>query len=116
MCPNAEDSETQTNIWQSIYAPPITRRLNAAAWGANLTDTDIFNLISLCPFETVAKTTRSPFCNLFTRAEFQAYEYHGDLNKYFHTGYAYAYAIHYLYSSLFTATDKRSGVSKALGM
>jgi len=43
--------------------------------------------MSLCPFETVAKETRSQFCDLFTREEFEAFEYYGDLNKYYGYGY-----------------------------
>jgi Histidine phosphatase superfamily (branch 2) len=86
MCPNAGNSEIQKNQWQAVYAPPITARLNAAAPGANLTDTDISSLISLCPFETVAKGAHSPFCSLFTLDDFRAHEYLGDLDKYYHTG------------------------------
>ena len=87
MCPNAGSGDTQTDAWQSIYATPIQARLNVAAPGANLTLDDVSSLISLCPFETVAKEKPSPFCSLFSQSDFNGYEYFGDLNKFYGTGY-----------------------------
>ncbi|PSR83458.1 hypothetical protein PHLCEN_2v5730 [Hermanssonia centrifuga] len=89
MCPAAGSSDPQTNTWLATYAPPITSRLNAAAPGANLTDTDTSSLISLCPFETVAKRTKSAFCKLFEHESgaFPGFGYSGDLDKFYGTGY-----------------------------
>ena len=86
MCPNAGDSDAQTDTWQAIYAAPILKRLNAAAPGANLTLDDVTNLVSMCPFDTVAKESASPFCALFTQADFNGFEYFGDLGKFYGTG------------------------------
>lgn len=86
MCPNAGGSDDQTNAWQAVYAAPIAARLNAAAPGANLTLDDISSLVSLCPFETIAKETPSAFCGLFTLEDFQGFEYFGDLGKFYGTG------------------------------
>ena len=86
MCPNAGDSDAQQDAWQSIYAAAALERLNTNAPGANLTLDDISNLISLCPFETVAKEKASAFCNIFTQQEFEGFEYFGDLNKFYGTG------------------------------
>ncbi len=86
MCPNAGSSDTQTDIWTAIYGAPIAARLNAAAPGANLTAADISAFIPICPFESVAKDTTSPFCALFTPAEFAQFEYFGDLDKFYGTG------------------------------
>ena len=88
MCPNAGDSDNQTNQWLSIYGSPIATRLNQQAPGANLTVSDIYSLISLCPFGTVSTPTfnYSPFCHLFTESEFEQFEYSGDLDKYYKTG------------------------------
>ena len=86
MCPNAGSSDKQTKIWESIYAPDIAARLNASAPGANLSTTDVTSLISLCALETVAKSKPSEFCGMFDQAEFEAFEYYGDLNKYYGTG------------------------------
>ncbi|KAF9463690.1 phytase [Collybia nuda] len=87
MCPNAGNSDAQTSRWLSDYGPPIAARLNTLAPGANLTSADAFSLLSLCPFDTVAKNSLSPFCAIFTPAEFQQFEYSGDLDKYYNTGY-----------------------------
>ncbi|KAI0350156.1 phosphoglycerate mutase-like protein [Trametes cingulata] len=86
-CPSASDGSPEMDIWLSVFAPPIAERLRRGAPGANLTDTDVFNLLAMCPFETVAKETMSPFCAMFTEDDFRAFEYHGDLEKYYKTGY-----------------------------
>ena len=86
MCPNAGDADSQQDAWQSIYAVAARDRLNSNAPDANLTLDDISNLISLCPFETVAKETPSAFCDLFSLDEFEGFEYFGDLNKFYGTG------------------------------
>lgn len=87
MCPNAGDSDEQTTAWQTVYATPIQKRLNAAAPSANISLDDVSSLISLCPFETVAKEKKSAFCDLFSQSDFNGYEYFGDLGKYYGTGY-----------------------------
>ncbi|THH31094.1 hypothetical protein EUX98_g3091 [Antrodiella citrinella] len=92
MCPDAGSSDPQTNLWQSTFAPPITLLLNEGAPDANLTDTDTSSLISMCPFETVFKEQRSPFCDLFAPmpGAFPGFAYGGDLDKYYGTGYGQA--------------------------
>jgi len=76
----------------AVYGPPITARLNSGAPGANLSDADTFNLISLCPFESVAKESASQFCTLFEQEPnaFPGFEYSGDLDKFYGTGYGQA--------------------------
>ncbi|KAF8575066.1 phosphoglycerate mutase-like protein [Ramaria rubella] len=87
MCDNAGDSVVQTDAWQNAFGPFIAQRLNKAAPGVNLTNADIPSLISLCAFETLAKETPSPWCGVFTQQDFENYEYFGDLDKYYKTGY-----------------------------
>ncbi|KAI0650867.1 phytase [Trametes meyenii] len=88
MCPSAGDSDPQTNQWVSAFAPPMTARLNAGAPGANLTDTDTYNLLTLCAFETVATEQRSPFCNVYEELKAStAFAYNADLDKFYGTGY-----------------------------
>ncbi|KAL5529871.1 hypothetical protein ACEPAF_6128 [Sanghuangporus sanghuang] len=87
MCPNAGSGDEQTDIWQAIYAVSAAARLNKAASGANLTVADVTNLISLCAFDTLAKEEASPFCDLFDSSDFNGFDYYGDLNKYYGTGY-----------------------------
>ena len=40
----------------------------------------------MCPFESVAKEVLSPFCALFDDEDFRAFEYYGDLEKFYRTG------------------------------
>lgn len=88
MCPAAGDSDPQVNAWLAVAFPSITARLNAAAPSANLTDTDAFNLVSLCAFLTVSKEEKSDFCTLFEGipGSFEAFAYGGDLDKFYGTG------------------------------
>jgi len=86
MCPAAGSSDAETETWTAIYGTPIAARLNAQAPGADLVAADISNLIPLCAFESVAKDVASPFCALFTPAEFAQYEYYADLDKFYGTG------------------------------
>ena len=88
MCPAALPSDPQTLAWTNTFAPPITAFLNNAAPGANLTNVDTNNLISLCAFETVAKQRKSQFCTLFEGipGSFPGLAYTGDLDKFYGTG------------------------------
>jgi hypothetical protein len=45
--------------------------------------------MSLCPFESVFRDTLGPFCKLFSNAEFRQFEYSGDLDKYYNTGFVH---------------------------
>lgn len=86
MCPNAGSSDTQLFAWLRTYAPPLTARLNTWAPGANLTDADTYNLMAICPFDTLAKEALSPFCELFEEEDFRAFSYSGDLDKFYGFG------------------------------
>jgi hypothetical protein len=74
----------------ATFAGPITTRLNTNLPGANLTDVDTISLMDLCPFDTVALTpagtTLSPFCQLFTAAEWLHYDYFQSLGKWYGYG------------------------------
>lgn len=54
---------------------------------ANLTTTDVDNLISLCPFESVAKQKLSQVCNIFEPQDFANFEWARNVDKYYGTGY-----------------------------
>lgn len=79
--------EAQTH-WVSVFAPPITDRLNQNLPGANLTDEDTVSFMDLCPFNTVAHDhgKLSPFCNLFSRDEWHAYDYYQSVGKWYGYG------------------------------
>ncbi|KAF9235556.1 histidine phosphatase superfamily [Melanogaster broomeanus] len=87
MCPAAGSSANATGSWVDVFAPPIVDRINAEAPGANLTNSDIPPLMSLCAFDTVANEEPSPWCNIFSTGEFADYEYYGDVDDYYGNGY-----------------------------
>jgi hypothetical protein len=113
MCPNAGSSDPQTNAWLAVFAPPITSRLNAAAPGANITDSDTFNLISQCAFDSVAHSRVSKFCALFSKSDFAGFGYSGDLNKYYGTGYVGLLCQRVMHHLQRTDTDKLLVACKA---
>ncbi|KAK2464684.1 hypothetical protein APHAL10511_003260 [Amanita phalloides] len=86
-CLNAGDADFAVDEWISRYAYPIAQRLNALAPGSNLTAADIYGLMLICPFESIAHISHSPFCSLFSLDEFASFEYASDLDKYYGTGY-----------------------------
>lgn len=88
MCDNSGSSDDQTAAWLAVYGPNITARLNAWAPGANLTDDNTFALMSLCPFDSVAKNNLSQWCDVFDHPQdWESFQYSGDLDKYYGTGY-----------------------------
>jgi hypothetical protein len=86
MCLNAGSSNAQTAAWLAVSSQSTRARIAAAAPGVNLTDTDINALESLCSFDTLTSEKKSPWCGIFEREDFEAFEYYGDLNKYYGTG------------------------------
>ncbi|KAJ9602171.1 hypothetical protein H2200_013291 [Cladophialophora chaetospira] len=77
------------SVWEKIYIPPIQTRLNADLLGANLSADQTIYMMELCPFNTVADDdgVLSPFCALFTEAEWHSYNYYESLGKYY--GYSF---------------------------
>lgn len=86
MCPQAGKSTEETKAWRDVFAPAIAKRINAVAPGAKLKKKDIVNLMTPCPFDTVAHEAPSPWCDLFTPKEWASYEYYGDLRDYYSNG------------------------------
>lgn len=76
------------NAWVEIFISQIQTRINEKLVGANLTQSETIFLMDLCPFETVAHPTAkvSQFCSLFSKKEWQQYDYYQSLGKYY--GYA----------------------------
>jgi hypothetical protein len=87
-CPNAGDLEVEEDLWLSVSTPAVRARLNKAAPGSNLAARDVYSIMSLCAFDTVAKNgIQSPICNIFSTEEFyNIFQYAGDLDKYYGTG------------------------------
>lgn len=84
--------------------------LNQGAPGANLTDLDTAALMEICPFHTLAKEKPSPFCGLFASvpSAFPNFEYIGDLDKFYGTGYVSN--LHSWHLSRKLLTDVSSGM------
>lgn len=108
LCLHPDDSTPQGETYLAIFAPSIRARLAASVLSSppskfhpsqdvelhptheselNLTNADIPPLISLCPFHSVALQTVSPWCSIFTPADFASFEYYHDLKKYYRNGY-----------------------------
>ena len=85
-CPNAKNGTKEKGVWLKAFATPIAKRLEEAAPGTSLSNQDVFNLMAMCPFESMTKERISEFCLLFTDDEFKQFEYHGDVEKYYKTG------------------------------
>ncbi|CAK7224499.1 hypothetical protein SEUCBS140593_005590 [Sporothrix eucalyptigena] len=84
------------------FVPAITARLNRGLPKADLSDTETIYLMDLCPFETIADEEAdgadgethvigggrrlSPFCHLFTEAEWRDYDYYQTLGKWYGFG------------------------------
>jgi hypothetical protein len=88
MCTNAGQGEAERHRWRDVYGPRIARRLNKWAPGADIGAHDIWHLMSICPIESQLRDAPSPFCALFTPAEWASYEYYGDVEKFYRTGCA----------------------------
>ena len=82
----ADDAQA---IWANVFVPPIQARLNRGLPGANLSIDETIDMMDLCPFNTVASSMGkiSPFCTLFTDAEWIQYNYYETLGKWY--GYSY---------------------------
>lgn len=95
LCTSFEDgfdstiADSSQSLFTSTFIPDITVRLNTALPGANLTQIQTIYMMDLCPFNTVASVTGqiSPFCALFSTAEWRQYDYLQTLGKYY--GYSY---------------------------
>ena len=86
MCPNAGDGDHEQGEWLDTAFVPLADRLNTAAPGANLTTKDVYNIMALCPFDSLINDRLSPLCQLFDDDEFGLFEYANDVDKYYGTG------------------------------
>ncbi|KAL8631162.1 hypothetical protein Q9189_003102 [Teloschistes chrysophthalmus] len=86
-------------VWENVYLQNATKRLQALSPGFKLNVSDVYNMQTLCPYETVA-FGYSAFCDLFTYEEWQDFEYSIDLsfagNNYFQSPTGRAVGIGYV--------------------
>lgn len=64
--------------WEEVYAQGPIKRLQPYMAGVKLSPSMVYGMMSLCPYET-ATQGYSQFCSLFTKSEWEAYEYDIDL-------------------------------------
>lgn len=97
-CPGAPSPDPYTNAWLHRFAPPILYRLVSMAQGARLEEEDVRRLIGICVFESIAMArethgkgkAKSKFCDLFSYEDWKEWEYWGDIEKYYKTGYVFS--------------------------
>ncbi|WFD19068.1 hypothetical protein MCAP1_001286 [Malassezia caprae] len=80
-CPNGKKfafGDQMRKEWQKVYLKDALKRWQKNIHGLNLTIEDMFNIIQVCPYET-AGMGFSKFCSLFTKEEWEGFEYDGDL-------------------------------------
>ncbi|KFX90707.1 hypothetical protein V490_06316 [Pseudogymnoascus sp. VKM F-3557] len=78
-------------VFAATFVPPIQTRINEDLKGVNLTSREIIYLMDLCPFDTVSphkvpsqyEAPLSPFCHIFTPAEWLSYDYYQSLGKFY---------------------------------
>lgn len=80
-CPNGKKfsfGDDMRKEWQKLYLQEPMKRIQKDIHGLNLTIEDMANMISLCAYETPG-IGYSSFCNLFSRKEYEGFEYDADL-------------------------------------
>lgn len=86
--PFSTTGSTAQKTYLATFIGPITARINADLAPLSLTASETISLMDLCPFNTVANPDGavSPFCGLFTAAEWRQYSYYQTLGKYYGYG------------------------------
>lgn len=82
------------NRFQVVYTPAIANRLvseqDNLALGS-LSSEEIFSMQEMCGYETIARGS-SPWCDVFTREEWESFEYARDIIHYYRAGPGNPYA------------------------
>ncbi|OKL62560.1 3-phytase A [Talaromyces atroroseus] len=93
ICTNFENSDLADDVqatFAGVFVPKILKRVQAHLHGITLTTKDVIYLMDMCPFDTIARTSDgselSPFCELFTKSEWEQYNYYQSLGKYYGYG------------------------------
>ncbi|KIX10408.1 uncharacterized protein Z518_01490 [Rhinocladiella mackenziei CBS 650.93] len=77
--------------WQNVFTEPIAKRLAKYATGMRFGPLDIYSMMEMCGFETLARGV-SPWCNVFTHKEWLEFEYARDLLHFYRAGPGNSYA------------------------
>jgi hypothetical protein len=77
--------DSARDIWADSFIAPIKKRVNHDLKQASLSSEQIIHLMDMCPFDTVHNPDGaiSPFCRLFSKAEWHAYDYYQSLGKFY---------------------------------
>ncbi|KAL3493609.1 histidine phosphatase superfamily [Aspergillus germanicus] len=81
-------------LFQETYAPAIAEKLIAEQGNSALgdfTNMEIFSMQEMCGFETLVRGS-SPWCDVFTREDWENFEYARDLVHYYRAGPGNKYA------------------------
>ena len=79
-------SDKLNPIWRKKYLKNALSRIQKQVKGVNLTTDDVYNMQSLCAYETNA-LGYSHFCSLFTKEEWENFEYDVDLQFQMNSGF-----------------------------
>ena len=71
--------------WQDIFTAPIAQRLGPYTDGVKLSALDVYSMMELCGFELLVRG-ESPWCGIFTHAEWRDFEYARDLLHFYRAG------------------------------
>ncbi|KAK3687294.1 histidine phosphatase superfamily [Podospora appendiculata] len=79
---------TAQAAFAAVFTTPIAARLATNLPGMTFSASAVVSFMDLCPFNTVASPTGalSPFCGLFTPAEWADYDYYQTLGKWYGYG------------------------------
>ncbi|KAI1626603.1 3-phytase phyB [Exophiala viscosa] len=77
--------------WQKVFTKPIGQRLAQDAIGMEFSHLDIYSMMEMCGFETLARGA-SPWCDVFTQEEWLHFEYARDLLHFYRAGPGNSYA------------------------
>lgn len=71
--------------WQKTFTRSIADRLSKEASGIPLNHLDIYSMMEMCGFETLARGS-SPWCEVFSHDEWRQFEYARDLLHFYRAG------------------------------
>lgn len=74
--PDSNINNAAEDTWANVWIGPVQTRVNDNLKGANLSSSQIINLMELCPYNSVSTGIISPFCGLFTDLEWRYFDYY----------------------------------------
>ncbi|TIA87508.1 hypothetical protein E3P81_03921 [Wallemia ichthyophaga] len=88
ICPREDSYQSKAHVgkWRNKYLRNALKRLNKLAFGYEFEIGDVFAMQELCAYETVS-LGYSEFCHLFTKQEWEGYDYSWDLQFYYDAGF-----------------------------